>query len=312
MSFPYLSDVINYFFGTHWSIPIATFGSFVGLAILVASHLAQKEVQRFEALGILKNAKSTENTLVPAHQIVSNLTVITALFGILGARVFHILEYPSEFLHDPMGMIFSRGGLSIYGGLIFGVIAGALYLKRRGLPIIPMLDALAPAMILGYGIGRIGCQISGDGDWGRAADLALKPDWLPHWFWAQTYDNNIAGVLIPSPGVYPTPIYEAMTAFAIFLILRVIKTKQLASYSLGSIFSTYLILSGFGRLLIEKIRINSMYHFLGWNFTQAEFISMVLIFIGLFGLWRSAQLKRLSKLGLSMLVVGTLAACTMH
>ncbi len=312
MSFPYLSDVINHLFGTQLSIPIATFGSFVGLAILIASNLAQKEVLRFESLGILKNAKTAADTFIPAHQIVSSLTVITVLFGVIGARVFHILEYPAAFLHDPFAMIFSRGGLSIYGGLIFGVIAGAIYLKRHGLPILPMLDAFAPAMILGYGIGRIGCQISGDGDWGRAANLALKPDWLPHWLWAQTYDNNIAGVLIPSPGVYPTPIYEAMTAFAIFLFLRVIKTKQLASYSLGSIFSTYLILSGFGRLLIEKIRINSMYHFLGWNFTQAEFISMVLIFIGLFGLWRSSQLKRLSKLGLSMLVIGTLAACTMH
>jgi phosphatidylglycerol:prolipoprotein diacylglycerol transferase len=312
VSFPYLSDVINYFFGTQWTIPIATFGSFVGLAILIASNIGQKEVLRFETLGILKNAKTGSNTIVPAHQIVSNLTLITALFGVLGARVFHILEYPSEFLHDPMAMIFSRGGLSIYGGLIFGVIAGAIYLKRRGLPILPMLDALAPAMILGYGIGRIGCQISGDGDWGRAADLALKPDWLPHWFWAQTYDNNIAGVLIPSPGVYPTPIYESTTAFGIFLFLRLIKTKQLASYSMGSVFYVYLILSGFGRLLIEKIRINSTYHFLEWNFTQAELISMVLIFIGLFGLLRSSHLKRLSKIGLSLVVIGTLAACTVQ
>ncbi|MFZ6801069.1 prolipoprotein diacylglyceryl transferase [Undibacterium sp. Di24W] len=312
MSFPYLSDVINHLFGTQWTIPIATFGSFVGLAIVIASSVGQKEVRRFEALGLLKNARTAGNNLVPAHQMVSNLTVITALFGVLGARVFHILEYPAEFLHDPMGMIFSRGGLSIYGGLIFGVIAGAIYLKRRGLPILPMLDALAPAMILGYGIGRIGCQISGDGDWGRAADLALKSDWLPHWFWAQTYDNNIAGILIPSPGVYPTPIYESITAFGIFLFLRLIKTKQLASYSMGTVFFAYLILSGFGRLLIEKIRINSTYHFLGWNFTQAELISMVLIFIGLFGLLRSSQLKRLSKLGLSIFVIGALAACTVH
>jgi phosphatidylglycerol:prolipoprotein diacylglycerol transferase len=310
MSFPYLSDVINYLFGTHLAIPIATFGSFVAFAILAGSAVGQKEVLRFETLGILKNAKIGPNTFVPTHQIVSNLAMMAALFGILGARVFHILEYPTEFLLDPMGMIFSRGGLSIYGGLIFGVIAGAIYLKRRAVPVIPMLDALAPAMILGYGIGRIGCQISGDGDWGSAANLALKPDWLPTWFWSQMYENNIAGVVIQSPGVYPTPFYESITAFGIFLFLRVIRTNKCSDYSMGSLFSTYLLLSGFGRLLIEKIRINSAYHFLGLSFTQAEFISMVLIFIGLFGLLKSSQLKHFSKIGVSILVIGTVAACT--
>jgi phosphatidylglycerol:prolipoprotein diacylglycerol transferase len=119
-------------------------------------------------------------------------------------------------------------------------------------------------------------------------------------------------VLIPSPGVYPTPIYESITAFGIFLFLLSIRAKKLNSYSMGSISSCYLLLSGFGRLLIEKIRINSLYHFPGWSFTQAELISMVLIFIGLFGLLRSSQLKRLSKLGLSIFVIGTLAACTIH
>jgi phosphatidylglycerol:prolipoprotein diacylglycerol transferase len=310
MSFPYLSDVINYLFHTHWTIPIATFGSFVALAILVGSSVGQKEVMRLERLGILTNAKLAPDHVVPVHTIVSNLAMITALFGVLGARVFHILEYPSAFLLDPIGMIFSRGGLSIYGGLIFGVVAGAVYLKRRGVPILPMLDALAPAMSLGYAIGRIGCQISGDGDWGRAANLALKPEWIPHWFWSQTYDNNIAGVLIESPGVYPTPIYESLMALGIFLLLRAIRTSQLSAYAMGSIFSTYLILSGFARLLIEKIRINSAYHFMGWSFTQAELISVALIFIGLFGLLQSSQLKRASKIGISILVIAALGACT--
>ena len=116
-------------------------------------------------------------------------------------------------------MIFSTGGLSIYGGLIFGVIAGTIFLNKRSIPIIPMLDALAPSMILGYGIGRVGCQISGDGDWGIVANMALKPSWLPDWFWAQTYENNVVGALIQSPGVYPTPIYEALTAFCIYFFL---------------------------------------------------------------------------------------------
>jgi phosphatidylglycerol:prolipoprotein diacylglycerol transferase len=295
MSFPYLTDILNYLFGTHWALPIATFGTFVALAILIGSAIGQREVQRFEDLGILKNAKIGLDQYLPAHQLVSNIAVIAALSGILGARVFHILEYPAEFMQDPFGMIFSRGGLSIYGGLIFGVLAGAIYLKQRAVPILPMLDAMAPALSLGYGIGRIGCQISGDGDWGTVANLALKPDWLPTWFWAQMYENNIAGVLIQSPGVYPTPVYETMMAFLIFLILRAIRPVIATRYAVGSIFSAYLILSGFARLLIEKIRINSAYHFLSWSFTQAELISAVLILLGMFGLWWALRRDNVSK-----------------
>lgn len=89
-----------------------------------------------------------------------------------------------------------------------------------------MLDALAPSLILGYGIGRLGCQVAGDGDWGISANMALKPGWLPDWFWAQTYEGNILGVTIADPGVYPTPIYEAMTALGIFVLLWLIKKNS--------------------------------------------------------------------------------------
>ncbi|MFZ6751338.1 prolipoprotein diacylglyceryl transferase [Undibacterium sp. Ren11W] len=306
MSYPYLSDLINHLFGTNWTIPIAMFGTFVALAILIASALAKKEVLRFEALGLLPQAKNSAQALLPAHAILSDLVLISTLFGILGARIFHILEYPYEFIDHPLEMIFSRSGLTIYGGLIFGAVAGAVYLKKRAVPVLPMLDALSPSIILAYAIGRIGCQISGDGDWGMAANLALKPDWIPTYFWAQTYTNNIAGVVIASPGVYPTPIYESLIAFGIFLFLWAIRKMP---YSRGVMFSTYLLLSGFARLLIEKIRINSAYHFLGISFTQAELISVLLITFGLLGIWRSTHTKYMSKMAISLVVAGALTAC---
>ncbi|MFM9916883.1 MAG: prolipoprotein diacylglyceryl transferase family protein, partial [Rhizobacter sp.] len=78
-------------------------------------------------------------------------------------------------------MLLTRSGFSILGGLMFGIIAGVIYTVRAGLPPRTMSDAVAPAMMLGYAIGRLGCQISGDGDWGIAADPALKPAWLPTW-----------------------------------------------------------------------------------------------------------------------------------
>ncbi|NOT84028.1 MAG: prolipoprotein diacylglyceryl transferase [Methylococcaceae bacterium] len=306
MSYPYLSDLVNPIFGTHWPIPIALFGSFVALAIIAATLVAKLEVIRFERLGLLPSAKITPTVFIPPHQLVENLAMVAALFGMLGARLFHILEYPAEFLAHPMGMIFTRSGFSVYGGLIVGGIAGAVYLKKCAIPLIPMLDALAPAMILGYGIGRMGCQISGDGDWGIFANMTLKPSWLPEWLWAQTYVNNIAGVIIPSPGVYPTPLYEVLMAFIIFAVLWAIRKRP---YSRGYLFSSYLLFSAFERLLIEKIRVNSEYHFGGISFTQAEFISTLLILIGLWGILKTTQAKCIPKIGFSIFILGALSAC---
>lgn len=307
MSFPYLSDVINYYFGTSWNIPVGMFGLFVAVAIFVSTAIAKIEVRRFEASGRLPKAKLLSNDLVPASQILPDLVVVSAFFGILGARIFHILEYPEQFLTGPFEMIFTRAGFSIYGGLITGGIAGAVYLKKHALPVIPMLDALSPAIALGYGIGRIGCQVSGDGDWGAASNMLIKPEFIPGWLWAQTYQNNIAGVLIPSPGVYPTPIYESLTAFGIFALLWL---KRKADYSAGYIFSLYLLLSGFARLVVEKVRINSEYHLSGMSFTQAEFISSIFILLGLYGLLNSVRTTNIHRLFLSFVVLGALTACS--
>jgi len=226
MAYPYLSDFLNHILGTQWNIPIPMFGIFLGLSIMFSYYVGKKEVIRFENLGLLPKANVTQKGLIPTHQIIPSLVMVALLFGMLGARLFHILEYPSEFFDNPMGMIFSRSGFSIYGGLLFGFIAGVVFLRKRSIPIIPMLDALAPSLILGYGIGRIGCQVSGDGDWGIAANMALKPNWIPDWLWAQTYENNFIGVVIQSPGVYPTPLYESLTAFCIFLFLWTIRKTE--------------------------------------------------------------------------------------
>lgn len=313
MSYPYLGDLINHLFGLQLNIPVPMFGLLVASAVMVAIYIATKEVKRFETLGLLVNVKARvrDNGVgfeTPAHQLVGMLTFVSVLFGILGARVFHILEYSDEFVANPASFIFSRGGFSIYGGLIFGSSAGIFYLKRHSIPIAPMLDALAPAMILAYAIGRIGCQISGDGDWGIPADMALKPSWLPVWLWAQTYDNNIAGVVIASPGVYPTPLYETAMTFVIFLFLWSIRKKP---YQPGMLFSLYLILSGFERLLIEKIRINIEYHLFGIVFTQAEFISTCIIIAGLIIILKTVKFSRLLKTGFLILVFGSLSACVL-
>jgi phosphatidylglycerol:prolipoprotein diacylglycerol transferase len=289
MSFPYLSDVIKALTGYDLPLPIAMFGLLVACALLAASACLRAELRRMHGLNLLGNArrqaKGTDGELVvvemPPQDIVSNLTIAVMLAGIVGARIFHILEHIDSFLASPWEMIFSRSGLSVFGGLIFGTIAGILFIKRWKLPARPMLDAVAPAMMLGYAIGRIGCQISGDGDWGSASNMALKPDWLPMWAWAQTYDNNIFGEVIAAPGVYPTPMYETLMALACFALLWVIRKHP---FKAGWLFSVYLLLAGLERLLIEQIRVNPVFNLGGVHATQAEMVAVVLAVCGLVGI----------------------------
>ncbi|SFC23075.1 prolipoprotein diacylglyceryl transferase [Massilia yuzhufengensis] len=288
MSYPYLGDVVKALTGYDVPLPLATFGLLVACAMIVAASCLTAELRRMDSLGAIlpgrrrvKAKDGVEQWIVkPAHELVSNLTLVVMVTGIVGARVFHILENLDQFFASPWSMIFSRSGLSVFGGLILGTVAGLVYVRRWHLPIRPMLDAVAPAMMLGYAIGRIGCQVSGDGDWGVPANMALKPDWLPTWFWAQTYDNNIYGELIAAPGVYPTPVYESLMAFACFGLLWALRKRP---FQAGWLFSVYLLLSGIERLLIEQIRVNPAYHLGSLQATQAELIAVMLMLAGAVG-----------------------------
>jgi len=170
-----------------------------------------------------------------------------------------------------------------------------------------MLDATTPSIMLGYGIGRLGCQISGDGDWGITANITQKPNWLPDWLWAQTYDVNIADVIISPPGVYPTPLYEIAMALGIACVLWSLRFHK---HRPGYLFSLFLLFSGFERILIEKIRVNVRYDLLGTYVTQAEAISFLLIIAGLGGILVTLRTHRFwTKIIVSVSVLSALAAC---
>jgi phosphatidylglycerol:prolipoprotein diacylglycerol transferase len=298
MSYPYVTDIVNAVIGTRWQLPVPTFGVLVVTAIAISTGVFRKDVRRLESFGT-----------IPAltHTRVADLVFIAVIAGLVGARVFSILDYPAQFLEHPAAMIFTRTGFSIYGGLCFGVLAGAIYLRKYAVPILPMLDAAAPALMLGYAIGRLGCQFSGDGDWGIASNMALKPGWLPDWIWGQTYEGNILGVALPAAGVYPTPIYETAMALLLFAVLRMLRTRKSQP---GFLFSIYLMLAGFERLLIEKIRINVDYHLLGLTFTQAEAISFTLVLAGLGGAILTLGKRRIwTRTLLSIGVISALSAC---
>ena len=298
MSYPYVTDAANAIFDTHWHLPIPTFGVIVAIAVTAATYVATRVVRSYEDIGRLP---------AQSHSTVWDMAIVSTLAGIVGARVFDILDNADRFLADPLSMILTRTGFSIYGGLCFGIIAGVIFIKRRSIPVIPMLDATAPSIMLGYGIGRLGCQISGDGDWGIAANMTLKPNWLPDWLWAQTYGGNIAGVIITPPGVYPTPIYEIGMALGVAWVLWMLRFHK---HRPGYLFSLFLLFAGFERILIEKIRVNVRYDLLGTSVTQAEAISFLLIIAGLVGILATLRTKRFwTKVVVSAGVLPALAAC---
>jgi phosphatidylglycerol:prolipoprotein diacylglycerol transferase len=267
MAFPYLTDVLRAV-GIDMPLPIPLFGLFVGIAFLTGQWIAKIEAKRLVP------------TLPP--DFTTNACLYSFLAGIVGARLFHLLEYPREFLANPGAFLFTTGGFTIFGGLIAGTLTAAWYSRRNRAPIPLMLDVAAPGLMIAYAIGRIGCQISGDGDWGIAVTSAA-PAWLPDWLWAQTYDGNIAGVAIPPPGVYPTPIYESLMSFVAFAVLWKLRRH---AHAPGWLFGVYLLLAGIERLLIEFIRVNTYYVLFGVEVTQAQLIAAACVIAGIVVMWR--------------------------
>ena len=141
----------------------------------------------------------------------------------------------------------------------------------------------------GYGLGRIGCYLAGDGDWGIPAVMGLKPDWLPTWLWAETFPGNILSVDIPAPGVYPTTLYEFAGATLIAGILWGLRRHP---YQSGWLFLLYLVLSAVERFFIEMIRVTEEYKLFGLHPTEAQVIAVALFAAGVAGLALTSKRRK--------------------
>jgi phosphatidylglycerol:prolipoprotein diacylglycerol transferase len=278
-------------------------GGLVLGALFAWLHWREKEKHR------LKEPKEETITVHPA-QHGGNITLTAALWGFIGAKLFHWLESPQDFLDLVRTGNISDiiAGLTMYGGLIVAGIMVVRYFRKNGMAVLPSMDAAAPGLMLAYGIGRLGCQVAGDGDWG-IANTAPKPGWLPQWLWSYDYPNNVNAVLGPHrggyvgeaitngtcfegycthlvPGVFPTPLYETLMCLLLFGVLWWLR-KRIGLP--GVLFCVYLILNGVERFLIEHIRVNVP--FLG-SWTQAEVISLGLVILGTAGiLWLRNNLR---------------------
>jgi prolipoprotein diacylglyceryltransferase len=272
-------------------------GYFIGgvIGAAIAIYLRKKEADKLKL-----DSPKTEQQKMQPHEHVSNMTLIAAVAGILGAKLFHNLENLDELMADPIGALTSFSGLSIYGGLILGGGSVLFYAVKNGMTWIHVADACAPGLMAAYGMGRVGCQVAGDGDWG-VPNNATQPEWLsflPDWTWAYGYPNNVLGIDLGEPNrpveiiengipyiytgnAWPTPFYETVMAFIIFGILWSLRKRIEIP---GIIFSIYLALNGIERFVIEQIRINPDYHFAGLGFTQAEMIAVILFLSGIVGI----------------------------
>ena len=238
----------------------------------------------------LDKPKTVEVTQHP-YELMGSLIVWAAVWGFLGAKIFDNLEHWDSFIADPINSLLSFSGLTFYGGLICGGAAVLYIARKNGIKPLHMLDIGGPGMMLAYSVGRIGCHMSGDGDWG-ISNLNPKPfSWLPDWLWAYTYPNNVANEGAPIPGcvgkfcnelvqpAYPTPLYEVIVCFILFLILWKIRNRIKLP---GMMFGIYLMMNGVERFFIELIRVNTKYNVAGIHFTQAELISCLMFLSGLF------------------------------
>lgn len=238
----------------------------------------------------------TRKLLLWPHDRVGDIVLQAALWGFLGAKIFHNLENLDELMLDPWGSLISFSGLTFYGGLISATIAIIVFIRKYNMRVIHFADAMAPTMLFAYAAGRIGCHISGDGDWG-IPNLNPKPfTWLPDWFWSYQYPHNVVNAGVPIPGcvgnycnqlpegVYPTTFYEVIIMFLLFFIVWMVRKKITQP---GIITGIYFIFAGGERFFIEKIRVNNKYTFLPFQPTQAELISVILIILGIVFLVKS-------------------------
>jgi phosphatidylglycerol:prolipoprotein diacylglycerol transferase len=268
---------------------IYSFGLMMAVGFITASVLLTRELRR---KGYDPNLGST-------------ITLIAAIAGIIGSKLLYVIEEWNSVMEDPVRNIFSPGGLTWYGGFFLATLVIWLFLRRRRLPFADICDATAPGLLLGYGVARIGCHLSGDGDYGLPTTLpwgqiyshgSYKPhsavldyfarnaeaaksfnfDSLSHQIVGRDPDGIITA-FDTNVRFHPTPLYEFILAGFLFLILWKLRARIRPA---GRLFMLYLVFAGIERFLVECVRLNP--HIL-LQLSEAQLISLLLIITGTAG-----------------------------
>lgn len=244
-------------------LTIPTFGLMVAAGLLVSAYVLQADFDRRRE-GFLKHGYLKENKESSHHDEGFLIIGIAGFSGIVGARLYHVLESPRELMAEP-SLLISRFGFAWFGGFLGGFVALVFLAKHYRIPMLEFMDLCSPAAAVGYAVGRLGCLLSGDGDYG-------VPTKLP---WGMSFPN---GVVPTTERVHPTPIYEFLIWMLIAMILWQLGKKTLGGEAPGRAFCAYLILTGVARFLIEFIRINPR-SFLGMS--NAQTASLISILLGI-------------------------------
>jgi phosphatidylglycerol---prolipoprotein diacylglyceryl transferase len=287
----------------------------VACAMLAAFFVLRADLERRGLAASRESDKSAKASGKSANAEAEMLIAIPSLVGLAGAKLYHLLESPAEFFAHPVALLISPYGFAWFGGLLAGFAAFVWLGRRQHVPLLTLLDVGSPAAALGYGIGRIGCFLSGDGDYGI-------PTSLP---WGMSFPN---GLVPTTERVHPTPIYELIAACAIAWLLWRMGTRQIAAArtkyfalvrervatpeeiaalkiypgrgrklsrfesflmvrrvrfklawqrpQVGAVFSMYLVLTGLARFLVEFIRINPRF-FLGMSNAQTASVASTIV-----------------------------------
>lgn len=227
-------------------LPIRSFGLMVALALFV---------------GAARMAKSLRHYGIDPR-LAERYVTAAGLSGLLGARVWYIGENWSALRHDLFGALFASAGFTFYGGFIIAAIVVYVLAKRDGTDMGRFCDALGPCLALGYAVGRLGCQLSGDGDYGSAT----------YGFWGMSYSTGVVPTLA-GERVYPTPLFESTLSLLIVFTLSYVERSETLLARRFQRFGLYLVLISLERVVVEFLRINPP---VLWGFSEAQLIGALL------------------------------------
>jgi prolipoprotein diacylglyceryl transferase len=282
-----LNDPQSFILSTNGSAPV---GILTGIFFLILKWYEKNKV---------KLPKPEEKTFkIWPHNRVGDIVLYAAIFGFLGAKIFHNLENWGEFVKDPIGNLIAFSGLTFYGGLICATLAIIYFARKHKIGVVHLADVMAPTMMFAYAMGRIGCQVSGDGDWGIVNNNPKPFAWMPDGLWSSVYAHNVIGEGVPIKDcvgqycnqlpmpVYPTALYEVIACLLLFGVLWFLRTRIKIA---GRLAAVYLMFNGIERFSIEQIRVNTKYVDLPLQPTQAEIIALVLFLGGVFLWWKAGK-----------------------
>ena len=210
-------------------VTLYSYGLMAALGFLLCGFLLERELQR-----VGKN-----------KELAGSIIIAAIIGGIVGSKIYFLIQNPGLLQDDFVGTVFSGAGLVWYGGAIGGFLTVVWWIRRKGLPFMLVADLMGPLLLLGQGMGRIGCFLSGDGCYGPPSDVP----------WAMSFPDGVVPTLEP---VHPTPLYDTILLFSFFLILWSLRKKD---FKPGTMFGLFAVGMGLERFFTEFYRTDPKYIF---------------------------------------------------